>query len=402
MTLTPARALLSGIRVLDIGTLLAGPGAATLLGDHGAEVIKIERPDIGDTKRSMGPFCESESLLFAVEDRNKKSVTIDLRTSRGQALLRELAAVSDVVIENFRPGTLNRWGLGIGALRDANPRIILLSVSGFGQTGPNADRPGYDRIALAYSGLLHVTGYPDRPPVRFGTPIADYVTALTGAFAVMLALYGRDALGGRSQHIDLAMYEALFKFSDVLVTAYDKIGLRRERSGNHFFGAAPGDHFQTRSGRYLALAIASDPLFERLCGAMARPDLIADPRFTSHALRFEHLEVINGAVADWILSRSDAEIASRLEEAEIPYSFTLTAEDILADPHYLARQSIGVVDDPVLGQLKLPNVVPRFSDSPMQAIAPAPRLGQHTDEVLGSLLGLSDSELADLHSSRVI
>ncbi|WP_326535700.1 CaiB/BaiF CoA transferase family protein [Pseudorhodoferax sp.] len=397
-----ARPLLAGIRVLDIGTLLAGPGAATLLGDHGAEVIKVERPDGGDTKRQFGPFDRGESLTFAVEDRNKKSVTLDLHRPEGQEVLRRLAATSDVVVENFRPGTLARWNLGYEALRAVHPGIVLLSVSGFGQTGPNAQRPGYDRIALAYSGLLGITGFPDRPPVRFGTAIADYVTALTGAFAVMSALYHRDALGGAGQHIDLAMYEALFKFSDVMLTAWDKIGLKRERAGNLFFGAAPGDHFRTQSGRYIALAVASDAIFARLCAAMGRPECVQDPRFGSHAERFAHIEAVNAIVAEWIASRPDAQAMQALEAAAIPFSLIYGIEDIVADPHYAARGSIATVQHPVLGALRMPNVVPRFSGAAPQPIAASPALGAHTDTVLHELLGLSQAEIGHLRGAGVI
>ncbi len=394
--------LLAGIRVLDIGTLLAGPGAATLLADHGAEVLKVERPDGGDTMRQFGPFCEGESLTFAVEGRNKESVTLDLHTAQGQDLLRRLVAHSDVVVENFRPGTLARWGLGYDDLRAVNPGIVMLSVTGFGQSGPNAARPGYDRIALAFSGLLNITGFPDRPPVRFGSAIADYVTALTGAFAVMSALYHRDAGGGGGQHIDLAMYEALFKFSDVMLTAHDKIGLRRERMGNLFYGAAPGDHFMTAGGRYIALAVASDAVFARLCNAMGRPDCVADPRFASHVSRYAHIDAVNAIVADWMLSRPLAEVTQALERDSVPFSLIYSTDDIVADPHYAARGSIASVDHPTLGTLRMPGVVPRFLGVPQQPIRPAPALGASTDQVLQQLLGMTAAQCQQLRAGGVI
>ncbi|RYE40608.1 MAG: CoA transferase [Hyphomicrobiales bacterium] len=388
--------------MLDIGTLLAGPGAATLLADHGAEVLKVERPDGGDTMRGFGPFDDGESLTFAVEGRNKKSVTLDMRTAQGQDILRRLAAESDVVIENFRPGTLDRWGLAYEDLRVVNPGIVMLSVSGFGQTGPNASRPGYDRIALAFSGLLNITGYPDRPPVRFGTAIADYATALTGAFAVMSALYHRDAMGGAGQQIDLAMYEALFKFSDVMVTAQEKIGLRRERMGNLFFGAAPGDHFRTSSGRYIALAIASNTIFERLCEAMGRTECVRDPRFATHASRFDHIEAINAVVAEWMLSLPDGEVTAALEKSDIPFSLIYNADDILADPHYAARGTIASVEHPRLGTLRMPGPVPRFTGVRTTPMQPAPALGADTDQVLEELLGLDAGKRAHLRATGVI
>jgi formyl-CoA transferase len=352
--------------------------------------------------RHFGPFCEGESLTFAVEGRNKRSVTLDLHQPRGQALLRELVAQSDVVIENFRPGTLARWGLGYEDLRAVKPGIVMLSVSGFGQTGPYATRAGYDRIALAFSGLLNITGFPDRPPVRFGSAIADYATALMGAFSVMMALHYRDTRGGAGQHIDLAMYEALFKFSDVMVTAHDRIGLKRERMGNLFHGAAPGDHFLTQGGRYIALAIASDALFRQLCGAMGRGDCAADPRFASHASRFEHIQAVNAIVAEWMLSRPEADVAQALEAAGIPFSLIYSADDILTDPHYAARGSVASVEHPKLGKLRMPGVVPRFAGSERPPIRPAPELGADTDDVLADLLGLGASQRAQLREDHVI
>ena len=394
--------LLQGIRVLDIGTLLAGPGAATLLADHGADVIKVERPDGGDTMRHFGPFCEGESLTFAVEGRNKRSLTLDLHKPDGQALLRRLVARSDVVVENFRPGTLARWGLGYEHLREVHPGIVMLSVSGFGQTGPYASRAGYDRIALAFSGLLGITGYPDRAPVRFGSAIADYVSAMTGAFAVMAALHHRDAQGGQGQHIDLAMYEALFKFSDVMVTAHDRIGLRRERLGNLFFGAAPGDHFVTREGRYIALAIASDAMFARLCGAMQRPDCLQDPRFSTHALRYEHIGEVNAVVAQWMQAHPQDEVMRALAQAGIPFSLIYDTDDILADPHYAARNSIDTLEHPRLGPLRLPAAVPRFGGVSPCPPRPAPVLGADTDQLLQDLLGLDEHQRAALRADGVI
>jgi formyl-CoA transferase len=396
------RRLLEGIRVLDIGTLLAGPGAATLLADHGAEVLKVERPDGGDTMRHFGPFCEGESLTFAVEARNKRSVTLDLHTPEGQDVLRQLAAKSDVVIENFRPGTLARWGLSYEDLRAVNPGIVLLSVTGFGQSGPYASRAGYDRIALAFSGLLNITGFPDRPPVRFGTAIGDYATAMTGAFAVMAALYHRDACGGAGQHIDLAMYEALFKFSDVMATARDRIGLDRQRMGNLFFGAAPGDHFRTSEGRYIALAVASDALFHALCRAMDRTDCVRDPRFATHAERFEHIDAVNAVVARWIESRPQTEVMQALEAAGIPFSLIYGVDDVLADPHYAARGSIAEVEHPRLGMLRMPSAVPRFLGVEQQPMQPAPALGADTDDVLQQWLGMSAAQCSQLRAQRVI
>jgi len=241
---------LAGIRVIELGSMIAGPVAATLLGDFGAEVIKIEPPVVGDPIRHSGPFVGEESLYWNVEGRSKRSVTLDLRRPEGQEVLRSLVEHADILIENFRPGTMERWGLDYPRLHARNPRLIMLSTSGFGQTGPNAKRPAYDRVSLAYAGFLNMTGYPDRAPVRPGTALADYQAALLGAFSLMVALYHRDRGDGVGQQIDLSLFEAVFRFTDVMITAYDKLGTSRNRSGNRHFAAAPGDHYLTGDDKY--------------------------------------------------------------------------------------------------------------------------------------------------------
>lgn len=393
---------LEGVRVLDLGTMIAGPVAATLLGDFGAEVVKVEQPQGGDPMRSIGPFANGESLWFSVESRNKKSLTIDLRLPEGQALLRELVAQVDVLIENFRPGTMAGWGLGYDDLAAVNPRLVMLSTSGFGQTGPNAHRAGYDRIGLAFGGLMQVTGYPDRPPVKPGNSMADYQSALFGALSTMMALYHRDARGGRGQQIDLALYESVFRFTDVLVTQFDRLGLRRERMGNTSFAAAPGDNFQLIDGRYMVITVSSDTVYRALCKAMARDDLATDPRYLSHALRIQNLAAINAELAAWILRTPVPDLCSRLEQAGVPYGILYTVDDILADPHYAARCNIATVEHPVAGALKMPAPVPKLSETPAPPLRPAPALGGHTEEVLRSWLGLDAERIAALADRKVI
>lgn len=272
---------LEGIRVLELGTMIAGPVVATLLGDFGAEVIKIEQPEGGDPIRSIGPFSEGESLWWNVEGRNKKSVTIDMRQPEGQAMLRKMVRKADVLVENFRPGTMARWNCSWEDLKKENPRLVMVSVSGYGQTGPYAPKPAFDRIALAFSGMLNITGFADRPPVRPGVAMADYQSALFGAFAAMIALFHRDARGGAGQHVDVSLFESVFRFSDIMVTAADKIGIKRTRRGNLHFAAAPGDHFETCDGRYIVITISNNPLFLKLCQAMGRSELVLDNRFIS-------------------------------------------------------------------------------------------------------------------------
>lgn len=398
----PADGLLAGIRVLDLGTMIAGPVAATLLADFGADVIKVEQPQGGDTIRSNGPICEGQSLWWNVEGRNKRSITIDLRLPGGQALLRQLVAKADVLVENFRPGTLDRWGLGYPALQAVNPRLVMLSVSGYGQTGPNAQRAAYDRIALAFAGFLHITGEADGPPLRPGTAVADYLGALMGAFSIMLALYHRDARGGQGQYVDLALFEAVFRFSDVLITAYDKLGVVRERRGNLHFAAAPGNHFRTQDGRFLVLTVSNDGVFRRLCEAMEQPELLADPRFGSHALRWQHIDDINACVGEWIVRHAVPEICERLDRHGLAYSLVYSAADIATDPHYAARETIATVATRLLGDLKMPAPQPRMSATPAGPLRPAPDLGQDTDAILRELLALDTAQIDQLRQAGVV
>jgi crotonobetainyl-CoA:carnitine CoA-transferase CaiB-like acyl-CoA transferase len=393
---------LANVRVLDLGTMIAGPMAGTLMSDFGAEVIKIEQPNIGDTLRGVGPFSQGESLWFAVDGRNKKSITLDLRQSEGKRLLLELVAKSDVVIENFRPGTLSKWKLDYDTLSAVNPSIIMLSVSGFGQNGPYATRAGYDRIGLAFSGVMGLTGYADRPPVRVGVSIADYSTALMGAYAVMMALYHRDARSGTGQHIDLALYESMFRFSDSLVPAYDQLGFVRRRSGNVHFGAVPGDTFETSDGRYMIVSISSDAMFERMCHAMKRTDLLEEPKYATHALRYESVEELNRIAGDWIKATSVDAISAALEANGIPFSIVLTIDDMVNDPQYAARQNIATIEHPKLGPLRMPGVVPKLSATPGKIHSAAPAIGQHNDEIYGTLLGLDGKDMQRLVAEGVI
>lgn len=401
-TASPGPHLLSGLRILDLGTMVAGPIACTLCADFGAEVIKVEVPGRGDTVRELGPFVDGKCLYWSVEARNKKSVTLDLRHPQGRALLLDLVEHVDAVVENFRPGTLEKWGLGYEVLRERNPKLVMLRISGFGQTGPYRERAGYDRIALAFGGLMGITGFPDRPPVRIGTSIADYQSGILGAFALMMAIYHRDLRGGAGQEIDLAMYESIVRFTEVLVPAYDRLGVVRERRGNKHFAAAPGEHFRTRDGRYLILTISADAGFQRLCKAMGREDWATDPRLATHWQRWEHVDELNAALAAWIEAQPVEQLCAVLDEAKLAYSFIYSVEDILRDPHYAARGTIVPVPDPDIGPVRMAGVVPRFSGTPEKPIEAAPALGQHNAEVYGGLLGLSTERIQALTDAGVL
>jgi len=394
--------LLSGLRILDIGTMIAGPVACTLFADLDAEVIKVELPKRGDTVRHIGPFVDGECLYWHVEARNKKSVTLDLRDPQGQALFYDMVKHADAVVENFRPGTLEKWNLGFETLRQHNPKLIMLRISGFGQTGPYRERAGYDRIGLAFGGLMGVTGFPDRPPVRSGTSTADYQTALFGAFALMSAIYHRDYLGGEGQEIDLSLYESVIRFTEVLVPEYDRLGVVRERRGNKHFAAAPGEHFQTSDGRYLILTISDDAGFQRLCRAMERQDLLKDPRYATHSSRWEHVDALNHIVADWIACTPVDSLCIMLDAAKLAYTFVYSIADIMQDAHYAARGSIATVEHPRIGPVKMAGVFPRFSHVPQKPITPAPDLGQHNRAYYRDVLGLREEHIQELMQKGVI
>lgn len=401
-TETSPGGMLDKLTVIDLGTMVAAPVAGTLMADFGATVIKVEQPDCGDTLRGLGPFLEEESLWWNVDGRNKKSITLNLRSEKGQAILKRLVTKADVVLENFRPGTLEKWGLGYDTLSAISPGLVMLSVSGFGQTGPLSDRAGYDRIGLAFSGMMALTGYPDRPPVRIGTSMADYFTATLGAFAVMTALYHRDVNGGRGQQVDLALYESMYRMTESLTSAYDRLGLVRERTGNVHYGAVPGNNFETSDGRYMTLTCSSDTIFRRICQAMQRPDLAQDPMLATHKQRWEKVGELNQIVADWIRHMPVETVSAALDRHGVPYSIALTIRDIVEHPHYAARDNIVSVNHPKLGPIKMQGVVPKFSHTPAKKVEPAPSIGQHNAEIYQSYLGMSASEMAALVQEGVL
>ena len=393
---------LAGIRILDLGTRIAAPFAATLLGDFGAEIIKVELPGTGDFMRGIGPFVDDYSLWWAVEGRNKKSITLDLRKPRGQELIKRLIAVSDVAVENFQPGTLEEWGLGYETLRAINPGLILTRASVYGQSGPYRDRPGLDRNGIGFGGLLYITGYRERPPVRPGIIISDYLTGVFNAFAIMMALYHRDVHRGGGQWVDLALYESIFRVLEHTVASHDRLGIVREREGNRLRNSAPLDNWETKDGQFVCIVAAGDGLFPRLARAIGREDLRADPRFASLKARVAHADEINAVVGDWVKQHTASEVETLLVAAQVPVTRAHSIADIAADPHYAAREDIVVVEDSTIGPVRMQAVYPRLSATPGRIQHGAPKLGEHNHEVYGTLLGLDAAQLAELEADGTI
>jgi crotonobetainyl-CoA:carnitine CoA-transferase CaiB-like acyl-CoA transferase len=397
---------LAGLRVLDLGTRIAAPFCAGLLGEQGADVIKIEQPGRGDFMREIGPFAPTPgddgpgySLFWAVEGRGRRSVTLDLRHGRGQDLFRRLAGTADVVVENFRPGTLEQWGIAPG---DLDPRLVTVRISSFGQDGPYAPRPGLDRVGIGYGGLLHLTGYPDRPPVRVGVTISDYLTGVFAAHAATAALYARDARGGSGAVIDAALYGAALRILEWTLPAYDALGVVRAREGNRLANSAPLDNYPTADGKYVCIVAGSDANFGRLCKAMDRLELLDDPRYARLADRAARGDEINELVAAWTAGLPAADVEARCVACDVPVATAYTAADIFSDPHVEARGDLVSVDDPVVGAVRQQAPFPRRAGEAPTVPTGAPRLGEHTRAVLAEVLGCSDLELDALAADGVI
>lgn len=400
---TPPDGALAGLRVLDIGTYIAAPFAATLMGEHGAEVYKIELPGVGDHARRLGtPSAAGDTLVWLSEARNKKSVCLDLRMPEGAELFKSLVAVSDVVCENFQAGTLETWGLGWDVLSAVNPKLILLRISGYGQTGPYAGRPCFGRIANAFGGISFLSGEPDRPPAQPGSAtLSDYMAGLFGAFAVQMALRARDRTG-RGQVIDVSLYDGIFRILDEVAPAFQKGGYVRKRDGAETPLVAPHSHYPTRDERWIAIACTNDRIFGRLTRAMGRPELSDDPRYATNAARLQHRHAVNGMVADWTASMDRDEALDRCAKAEVPCGPVYAIDEIFDDPHYAHRGNILRVPDDRVGELAIPNVVPMLLGTPGRVNWLGPTLGSHTDEVMRDVLGVTPDQLADLHARGVV
>ena len=388
------------MRVLELGQVVAGPYCGQVFADLGADVVKVEPPVVGDVLRQWGWAPEGkDSLWWRVAARGKRSVTIDLRTEAGQALVRRLAAEVDVVIENFRPGTLERWGLGYEALAADNPGLVLVRISGFGQDGPYSSRPGYASVGEAMGGLRALTGFPDRPPVRVGLSLGDTLTGMAGALGALAALHERRS-SGRGQVVDAAIYESVLALTEGLVPEWSVAGQTRERTGAALKGIAPSNVYPTADGEVL-IAANQDSVFKRLCDVMRRSDLADDPRFADHRARGLAAEELDALIADWSRPQTSHALLEALHEAAVPAGLVYTPADMAADPHFRARGALVEVDDPEVGPVLMPAPAPRLSRTPAQVRWAGPRLGQHTDEVLRQS-GLSDSDVAALRSAGVV
>ncbi|TSE25950.1 Succinyl-CoA--L-malate CoA-transferase beta subunit [Tepidimonas sediminis] len=377
---------LAGVRVLELGQLIAGPFAARVLADFGADVIKIEPPGQGDPLRKWRLLRDGTSVWWEVQSRNKRSVCADLRTPEGQALVRRLAAEADVVIENFKPGTLEGWGLGWEQLHALNPRLIMLRVSGYGQTGPYAHKPGFAILGEAMGGLRHLTGEPGRVPVRCGVSIGDSIAALHGVIGVLLALYHRDAHGGQGQMVDVALYESVFNLMESLLPEYDAFGVVRQRSGSALPGIAPSNAYRCRADGdeaepYVLIGGNGDGIFRRLMQAIGRPDLADDPELAHNDGRARRAAELDAAIEAWTRQRTVDEVIAALEAADVPVGRIYTAADIAHDPHYAARGMVVQATDREGRPLKVPGITPKLSATPGALRTPAPRLGEHGDAV---------------------
>jgi len=392
---------LQGIRVLELGQLIAGPFAAKILGEFGAEVIKIEAPGTGDPLRKWRLLKDGTSVWWQVQSRNKKSVSMDLRKPEAQAIIRELVKEADVLIENFRPGTLEGWGLGWEELHALNPGLVMLRISGYGQTGPYRDRPGFGVIGEAMGGLRHLTAEPGRTPVRVGVSIGDSLAGLHGVIGVLLALYHRKVNGGEGQVIDIALYEAVFNTMESLLPEYSAFGVVREPSGSAMPGIAPTNAYRCADGGYALIAGNGDGIFKRLMARIGREDLAEDPGLASNEGRVARAEELDEAIGAWSAVRSLDEVLAILDEARVPAGRIYNARDIAEDPHFRARDMILEARLPDGQVIEVPGIVPKLSLTPGRVGTPAPALGADTEAVL-ERAGVSETAIAELRAKGVI
>jgi crotonobetainyl-CoA:carnitine CoA-transferase CaiB-like acyl-CoA transferase len=398
------RGPLLGVRVVELGILLAGPFVGRVLGDFGAEIIKVEAPDRGDPLRDWGNgHIDGRGLWWPVQSRNKKLVTLNLREQRGQELLLRLAAECDVLVENFRPGTLERWNLSPEQLWEVNPGLIIARVSGYGQTGPYAERAGFASAGEAMGGLRYINGFPGEAPPRMGISLGDSLAAIYAAQGVLMALYHRDARGGGGQVIDASIMESCFSLLESMVPEYDRLGYVRDPSGTKLSGNAPSNVYRSRDEKWVVIAANAENLWQRLCRVMEREDMLTDPRFENHRARGDHQEELDGIIGEWAAARTATEIDTQLNAAGVVCGPVYSIADIFEDPQYAARDALVTMHDPVLGPIRAPAVHPKLSATPGAEGSTAPwKMGSHNQEIYGDLLGLTADELDDLRQAGIV
>jgi formyl-CoA transferase len=392
---------LEGLKVIELGQLIAGPFAGKFFAEFGAEVIKIEPPEGGDPLRQWRKLHEGTSLWWYVQNRGKKSVTVNLRLPEGQEIVRRLARDADLLIENFRPGTLEKWGLGYDGLAAANPGLVMLRLSGFGQTGPMRDQAGFGAIGESMGGLRYVTGFPDRPPVRSNLSIGDAIASLHGVIGALTALHHRNVNGGKGQVVDVALYEAVFNMMEGSLPEYDMFGVVRERTGSNLTGIVPSNTYLSRDQVHVVIGANGDSIFKRLMTLIGRDDLGNDPSLADNAGRAKRADELDRVIGEWTATLDADELVRRLNDAKVPNGKIYSIADIVRDPQFLAREMIREVRLPDGAALKVPAVVPKLADTPGDIGQIGPKLGEHSDEILGRI-GYSPSDIEGLRARKVV
>jgi len=394
--------MLTGVKVLDLSTVIAAPFCAGLMADFGAEVIKIEQPKGGDPFRRLGPYHGDDAMRFACMGRNKKSITLDLRTPKGKELFLKMVEKVDVVVENFRTGTLKKWGIDYTEMVKHNKDIIVTHVTGYGQTGPYAKLPGFGTPVTAFSGMTYITGYPDRPPVSPSFSLTDYIAGLYACFSTMMALYHRDALHGEGQEVDISLYEGIFRFMEILCADYDKNGIIRERRPKLSGTSSPGGTYQTKDGKWAVLVCSTDRTWEYLTTAMGREDLRTHPHFNTMKNRVANDDELDAIMRNWISTYDYAALKEKADTAGVPINLIYSIADIFEDPQYAARHDIVTMPHPKLGSIKMPGIAPVFSKTPGEIKWVGPELGAHNAEVYKEFLGLDEKTLDMLKEEGTI
>ncbi|MEH7112481.1 CoA transferase [Neobacillus niacini] len=393
---------LEGIRVIELGTLIAGPFSGRLLADFGAEVIKVESPDKADPMRNWGKEKDGVHLWWPVQARNKKSITLNLRKKEGQDVLKELVKESDILIENFRPGTMEKWNLSYEELSEINPRLIMVRTSGYGQSGPYKDRAGFGSVGEAMGGLRYITGFPDRPPTRVGISIGDTLASLFSVIGSLTALHERSH-SGKGQMVDTAIYEAVFSVMESMIPDYLLSGYIRERMGNILPGVAPSNIYLTKEGTFIVIGANSDGVFQRLTEAMGKPELANSQKFSSHIARAEHMKELDMLIEEWTKTLSAHEALEILDEKGVPSGLIYSVKDIVEDPHYKSREMIIHLEHPELGDFPMPGIVPKLSRTPGKVKHTGPEVqGKHNDDIYKGLLQYSEAKLEVLRANNII